>query len=170
MLTNHSSTQRFVSCRWASAPSAGPNSALTKASYQSRSPNSRTRASRVSSFTRSRDGHPSTRVSPMSKKTARRATPVSYRRSMLDFEQLAFIEKWRQRASRGIVVALDGRRGDTLITVRVGEGPSHVDMRGRDTTGAVRKARLTLGDRVTMAIEYSAREVGRAAGRGVTGA
>jgi len=88
---------------------------------------------------------------------------------MLDFEQLAFIEKWRQRASRGIVVALDGRRGDTLITVRVGEGPSHVDMRGRDTTGAVRKARLTLGDRVTMAIEYSAREVGRAAGRGVTG-
>jgi len=88
---------------------------------------------------------------------------------MLDFEQLAFIEKWRQRASRGIVVALDGRRGDTLITVRVGEGPSHVDMRGRDTTGAVRKARLTLGDRVTMAIEYSAREVRRAAGRGVTG-
>ena len=81
-------------------------------------------------------------------------TPVSYRRRMLDFEQLAFIEKWRQRASRGVVVALDGRRPDTLITVRVGEGPSQLDLRGRDTTGAVRKSRLTLGDRVTMAMAF----------------
>ena len=88
---------------------------------------------------------------------------------MLDFEQLAFIEKWRQRASRGIVVALDGTRGDILITVRVGDGPEHVDMRGRDNTGAVRKSRLTLGDRVTMAIEYRARDVARASGSGVAG-
>ncbi len=88
---------------------------------------------------------------------------------MLDFEQLAFIEKWRQRAARGIVVALDGTRGDILVTMRVGDGADHVDMRGRDNTGAVRKSRLTLGDRVTMAIEYRARDVGRATGRGVTG-
>jgi hypothetical protein len=87
---------------------------------------------------------------------------------MLDFDQLAFIEKWRQRASRGIVVALDGTRGDILLTMRVGEG-THVDMRGRDATGAVRKARLTLGDRVTMAIEYRARDVAKANGRGVSG-
>jgi hypothetical protein len=88
---------------------------------------------------------------------------------MLDFEQLAFIEKWRQRASRGIVVALDGTRGDVLLTMRVGEGSPHVDMRGRDATGAVRKSRLTLGDRVTIAIEYRARDVGKAKGRGVSG-
>ena len=88
---------------------------------------------------------------------------------MLDFEQLAFIEKWRQRAARGIVVALDGTRGDILVTMRVGDGADHVDMRGRDNTGAVRKSRLTLGDRVTIAIEYRARDVGRATGRGVTG-
>ena len=88
---------------------------------------------------------------------------------MLDFEQLAFIEKWRQRAARGIVVALDRTRGDILVTMRVGDGADHVDMRGRDNTGAVRKSRLTLGDRVTMAIEYRARDVGRATGRGVTG-
>ena len=88
---------------------------------------------------------------------------------MLDFEQLAFIEKWRQRAARGIVVALDGTRGEILVTMRVGDGPERVDMRGRDNTGAVRKSRLTLGDRVTMAIEYRARDVGRATGRGVTG-
>src|SRR5438552_11271040 len=105
----------------------------------------------------------------MSRKTARRATPVSYRRSMLDFEQLAFIEKWRQRASRGVVVALDGTRGDVLLTMRVGEGGAQIDLRGRDTTGAVRKSRLTLGDRVTIAIEYRARDVGEATGRGVTG-
>src|SRR5438093_8113482 len=88
---------------------------------------------------------------------------------MLDFEQLAFIEKWRQRAARGIVVALDGTRGDILVTRRVGDGADHVDMRGRDNTGAVRKSRLTLGDRVTIAIEYRARDVGRPTGRGVTG-
>ena len=87
----------------------------------------------------------------------------------MDFEQLAFIEKWRQRAARGIVVALDGTRGDILVTMRVGDGADHVDMRGRDNTGAVRKSRLTLGDRVTMAIEYRSRDVGRATGRGVTG-
>jgi len=88
---------------------------------------------------------------------------------MLDFEQLAFIEKWRQRASRGIVVALDGTRGDILVTMRVGEGADHLDLRGRDNTGAVRKSRLTLGDRVTIAIEYRARDVGKAKGRGVSG-
>jgi hypothetical protein len=88
---------------------------------------------------------------------------------MLDFEQLAFIEKWRQRASRGIVVALDGTRGDILVTMRVGEGPDHLDMRGRDNTGAVRKSRLTLGDRVTIAIEYRARDAVKASGRGVSG-
>ena len=88
---------------------------------------------------------------------------------MLDFEQLAFIEKWRQRASRGVVVALDGRRGDILLTMRVGEGATHVDLRGRDATGAVRKSRLTLGDRVTIAIEYRARDAGPARGRGVAG-
>jgi hypothetical protein len=87
---------------------------------------------------------------------------------MLDFDQLAFIEKWRQRASRGVVVALDGTRGDILLTMRVGEG-THLDMRGRDATGAVRKARLTLGDRVTMAIEYRARDAAKASGRGVSG-
>lgn len=88
---------------------------------------------------------------------------------MLDFEQLAFIEKWRLRASRGIVVALDGTRGDVLLTMRVGEGSPQVDMRGRDATGAVRKSRLTLGDRATIAIEYRARDVGKAKGRGVSG-
>jgi hypothetical protein len=88
---------------------------------------------------------------------------------MLDFEQLAFIEKWRQRATRGIIVALDGTRGDLLVTMRVGEGPDRLDMRGRDATGAARKGRLTIGDRVTMAIEYAAKDVGRASGRGVSG-
>ena len=78
---------------------------------------------------------------------------------MLDFEQLAFIEKWRQKASRGIVVVLDGTRGDILVTLRVGEGPTRTDLRGRDATGAVRKHRLSIGDRVTMAIEYAARDV-----------
>ena len=51
---------------------------------------------------------------------------------MLDFEQLAFIEKWRQKASRGIVVVLDGTRGDIIVTLRVGEGPARVDLRGQD--------------------------------------
>ena len=76
----------------------------------------------------------------------------------LDFEQLAFIEKWRTRASRGVVVALDGRRGDILLTVRVGDFGEHLDLRGRDATGAIRKSRLTLGDRVTIAIEYAAKD------------
>src|SRR2546423_27926 len=39
---------------------------------------------------------------------------------MLDFEQLAFIEKWRQKASRGVVIALDGTRGDIVAKVRGG--------------------------------------------------
>ena len=77
---------------------------------------------------------------------------------MLDFEQLAFIEKWRRRASRGVVVALDGRRGDILVTVRVGDLDERVDLRGRDATGAVRKSHLTIGDRVTIAIEYVAKD------------
>jgi hypothetical protein len=88
---------------------------------------------------------------------------------VLDFEQLAFIEKWRQRASRGVVVALDGTRGDVLLTMRIGEGSSQIDLRGRDATGAVRKSRLTLGDRVTIAIEYRARDVGQENGRSVSG-
>jgi hypothetical protein len=83
----------------------------------------------------------------------------------MDFEQLAFIEKWRQRASRGIVVALDGTRGDIVVTVRVGEGAARIDMRGQDATGAVRKQRLAIGDRVTMAIEYAAKDVKAAQGR-----
>ena len=78
---------------------------------------------------------------------------------MLDFEQLAFIEKWRQRASRGVVVALDGTRGDIVVTLRVGEGPARMDLRGQDATGAVRKHRLSIGDRITMAIEYAAKDV-----------
>ena len=76
----------------------------------------------------------------------------------LDFEQLAFIEKWRTRASRGVVVALDGRRGDIAVTVRVGDLGERLDLRGRDATGAVRKARLSIGDRVTIAIEYAAKD------------
>ena len=88
---------------------------------------------------------------------------------MLDFEQLAFIEKWRLRASRGVIVALDGPRGDVLLTMRVGDGSAQIDLRGRDATGAVRKSRLTLGDRVTIAIEYRARDVGKSDGRGVSG-
>jgi len=78
---------------------------------------------------------------------------------MLDFEQLAFIEKWRQKASRGIVVVLDGTRGDIIVTLRVGEGQTRVDLRGQDATGAVRKHRLSIGDRITMAIEYAAKDV-----------
>ncbi len=84
---------------------------------------------------------------------------------MLDFEQLAFIEKWRQKAARGIVVALDGTRGDIIVTMRVGEGAARIDMRGQDATGAARKQRLTIGDRITMAIEYAAKDVKRSSGR-----
>ena len=79
--------------------------------------------------------------------------------TMLDFDQLAFIEKWRQRASRGVVIALDGTRGDIVVTVRSGELGERLDLRARDATGAVRKARLAIGDRVTMAIEYTAKDV-----------
>ena len=89
--------------------------------------------------------------------------------TVMDFEQLAFIEKWRRRATRGIIVAVDGRRGDLLITLRVGELGERLDFRGRDATGAARKARLTVGDRITMAIEYAATDVQAGAGSGVTG-
>jgi hypothetical protein len=78
---------------------------------------------------------------------------------MLDFEQLAFIEKWRQKASRGVVVVLDGTRGEVIVTLRVGDGPARLDLRGQDATGAVRKHRLSIGDRITMAIEYAAKDV-----------
>jgi len=78
---------------------------------------------------------------------------------MLDFEQLAFIEKWRQKASRGVVVALDGTRGDIVVTLRVGDFGPRLDMRGQDATGAVRKGRLAIGDRVFIAIEYRAKDV-----------
>ena len=78
---------------------------------------------------------------------------------MLDFEQLAFIEKWRQKASRGVVIALDGTRGDIVVTLRVGELGERLDLRGQDATGAVRKQRLAIGDRVFMAMEYRARDV-----------
>ena len=88
---------------------------------------------------------------------------------MLDFDQLAFIEKWRQRASRGVVIALDGTRGDIVVTMRVGELGERLDLRGRDATGAVRKARLAIGDRITMAIEYTARDAGAGASPGVAG-
>jgi hypothetical protein len=88
---------------------------------------------------------------------------------MLDFDQLAFIEKWRQRASRGVVIALDGTHGDIVVTMRAGELGERLDLRGKDATGAVRKARLAIGDRVTMAIEYSARDVSAGTGSGVTG-
>jgi hypothetical protein len=77
---------------------------------------------------------------------------------MMDFEQLAFIEKWRQKASRGVVVVLDGTRGDIVVTLRVGDLGERMDMRGQDATGAVRKQRLSIGDRVFMAIEYRAKD------------
>ena len=93
-------------------------------------------------------------------------TPVAIVRSVLDFEQLAFIEKWRQKATRGVVVALDGTRGDIVVTLRVGEGDARLDLRGRDATGAARKMRLAIGDRVTMAIEFMAKDVTKGSGRG----
>ncbi len=76
----------------------------------------------------------------------------------MDFEQLAFIEKWRQKASRGVVVSLDGTHGDVVVTLRVGELGERLDMRGQDATGAVRKQRLAIGDRVFMAFEYRAKD------------
>jgi hypothetical protein len=84
----------------------------------------------------------------------------------LDFEQLAFIEKWRSKAARGVVVALDGRRGDIVITVRVGDFGEQLELRGRDATGAARKSRLTIGDRVTIAIEYAAKDAVPGGGQG----
>lgn len=87
----------------------------------------------------------------------------------IDFDQLAFIEKWRRHAVRGAIVALDATRGDLLVTIRVGELGERLDMRGRDATGALRKARLTIGDRVTLAIEYPARDVSAGSGTGVAG-
>jgi hypothetical protein len=87
----------------------------------------------------------------------------------LDFEQLAFIERWRRHAVRGVVVALDGTRGDIVVTLRAGELGERVDLRGRDATGALRKARLAIGDRITMAIEYAARDVEPGTGSGVDG-
>lgn len=87
----------------------------------------------------------------------------------MDFEQLAFIEKWRRQAMRGVVVMLDGTRGDLLITIRAGELGERLDLRGRDATGAARKARLAIGDRVTMAIEYAARDVSAGSTPGVAG-
>jgi len=89
---------------------------------------------------------------------------------VLDFEQLAFIEKWRQKASRGVVIALDGTRGDIVVTLRVGDLGERLDMRGQDATGAIRKGRLAIGDRVFMAIEYRAKDVRAGTGEaGVTG-
>ena len=87
----------------------------------------------------------------------------------MDFEQLAFIERWRRQALRGVVVALDGTHGDLLITMRVGELGERLDLRGRDATGAARRARLAIGDRVTMAIEYAARDVAAGSVPGVAG-
>jgi hypothetical protein len=88
---------------------------------------------------------------------------------MVDFEQLAFIEKWRQRASRGVVIALDGTHGDIVVTIRAGELGERVDLRGKDATGAIRKARLAIGDRVTIAVEYRATDAGAGSGTSVTG-
>ena len=72
----------------------------------------------------------------------------------MDFEQLAFIEKWRRRAVRGVVVGLDATRGDTILTLRVADLGPPIDLSGRDETGAVRKQRLTIGDRVFVAFRY----------------
>ena len=82
----------------------------------------------------------------------------------MDFEQLAFIEKWRRRAVRGAVVALDATRGDVLLTLRVGDLGETVDLRARDETGAVRKQRATLGDRMFVAFRYGVIEVKAATG------
>lgn len=86
----------------------------------------------------------------------------------MDFEQLAFIERWRRDGMRGVVVTLDGSRGDLYVTIRVGDG-APLDLRGRDATGAARRARLAIGDRVTLAIEYRASGVGPGTGAGVRG-
>jgi hypothetical protein len=72
----------------------------------------------------------------------------------VDFEQLAFIEKWRRRAVRGVVVGLDATRGDVILTLRVGDLGPPLDLSARDETGAVRKHRVTLGDRLFVAFRY----------------
>ena len=72
----------------------------------------------------------------------------------MDFEQLAFIEKWRRRAVRGVVVALDGTRGDILLTLRVGDLGPPLDLSGRDETHSIRKQRVTIGDRLFVAFRY----------------
>jgi hypothetical protein len=77
----------------------------------------------------------------------------------MDFEQLAFIEKWRRRAVRGVVVGLDSTRGDVVLTLRAGDFGAVLDLRGRDETGAVRKQRLTLGDRIFVAFRYRVTDV-----------
>ncbi len=76
----------------------------------------------------------------------------------IGFEDLAFIERWRQRASRGVVVALDGRGGPIVATIRVGDLGPPIELRGRDATGAMRKARLSIGDRIFVAVEYLAKD------------
>lgn len=77
----------------------------------------------------------------------------------MDFEQLAFIEKWRRKATRGAIVALDATRGDTLLTLRAGDLGATLDLSGRDATGAIRKHRLTIGDRVFAAFRYRVADV-----------
>ncbi len=77
----------------------------------------------------------------------------------MDFEQLAFIEKWRRRAVRGIVVALDASRGAVLLTLRAGDFGETLDLRAEDQTGAVRKQRVTLGDRLFVAFRYRVEDI-----------
>ena len=55
---------------------------------------------------------------------------------------------------RGVVVGLDATRGDIILTLRVGDLGAPLDLSGRDETGAVRKQRLTIGDRVFVAFRY----------------
>jgi hypothetical protein len=86
----------------------------------------------------------------------------------VDFEQLAFIEKWRRRATRGTIVALDATRGHTVLTMRAGELGQVLDLSGRDETGAVRKQRLTIGDRIFAAFRYTVAGVAPAAGSHAT--
>ncbi len=82
----------------------------------------------------------------------------------MDFEQLAFIERWRRRAVRGVVVGLDATRGDVLLTLRAGDFGQTIDLQGRDQTGAVRKQRVTLGDRLFVAFRYRVGDVTPASG------
>ncbi len=44
------------------------------------------------------------------------------------------------------------------MTVRIGDLGERLDLRGRDATGAIRKSRMTIGDRVFIAVEYAAKE------------